>query len=791
MQSRRAVWLKRLELALRTALSCLLVSLTTLYGPEPLKHFTKFPAFSYLTTIIILSSNHDSSLGDVLRGCVHASYATFQMMGLALVSLRMVPPAWLSSSPVAAAAVALAVFIVALPESTSLLAKRVAFGQIVILYVSLVIFEGEPVHPVMHPVQVAASTALGAIASLLAMLVPFPRLAHSQMKSACRSYGENASERMNLFVKAVIARDNTEAQPLIAQAGSFSATARSILQTIKLHNEGMTWERPETRFFGQKQKQTDLGQKLQGMEIPLRGMELALGSCRSFPIYLRHEELRHSLESSREQIALGSSILPGSVSALKTKDESKPRWHLEVGSLSPPDLPVCFFWCCVELLRGDLLPCTQNNQCINKANTKEVTGSENEGSFKAKRIWDNLFAWMVRERLVFALKCSVSLGLAVLFGLMYNREHAYWSGLTIAISLVTGRQATFALANARLQGTAMGSVYSLLCCSVFHRLEEFRFLPLLPWIVFTGFLRHSRMYGQAGGISAAIGAVLILGRRNYRSPTEFAIARIVEVSIGLLCFIFTELLFNPARAATLAKTELSHCLEALQDCIQCLILCSEQENGPVSVLKDLRKKQAKLKNHVDALENFIAEAMLEPNFWFHPFNATCYKELLGSFSNIADLCLYISDGLTNLSRVQPICGFAWEELQDHITHDLKSFKEKLDSSAKCFEEIISVNSLARFQKELQKRKICHDIEAGKQHNSHSRMGRMGPDQEDVERFSASFLLLLKEAADKISSCKAEEVLKSRTVLCLSSLGFCTSKLMQETIAIKTGVFQIT
>lgn len=45
------------------------------------------------------------------------------------------------------------------------------------------------------------------------------------------------------------------------------------------------------------------------------------------------------------------------------------------------------------------------------------------------------------------------------------------------------------------------------------------------------------MYGQAGGISAAVGALLILGRKNYGPPIDFAIARITEAVIGIICFI--------------------------------------------------------------------------------------------------------------------------------------------------------------------------------------------------------------------------------------------------------------
>lgn len=169
-------------MALRTAMACLIVSLTTLYGPKPLRHFTTFPAFSYLTTILIWLSDAEPTYGEVLKCCLDVSYATFQTIAIVLVSVLVVGPASLGNGLVAPVAVALASFIVAFPVSTSLLTKRIAFGQIVVVYVTFVVFNGEVAHAFMLPVHVAGSTALGAIASLIAVLLPFPRLAHSQVR---------------------------------------------------------------------------------------------------------------------------------------------------------------------------------------------------------------------------------------------------------------------------------------------------------------------------------------------------------------------------------------------------------------------------------------------------------------------------------------------------------------------------------------------------------------------------------------------------------------------------------
>lgn len=72
-----------------------------------------------------------------------------------------------------------------------------------------------------------------------------------------------------------------------------------------------------------------------------------------------------------------------------------------------------------------------------------------------------------------------------------------------------------------------------------------------------------------------------MGRRDYGSPTEFAIARITEATIGLICFVLVELL-NPARAATLAKTKLSQCIEVLRDCVENVSRFPTQKKVPAS-----------------------------------------------------------------------------------------------------------------------------------------------------------------------------------------------------------------
>lgn len=385
------------------------------------------------------------------------------------------------------------------------------------------------------------------------------------------------------------------------------------------------------------------------------------------------------------------------------------------------------------------------------------------------------------ERWTFAIKSSLSLGFAVLLGLIYNKENGYWSGLIIATSFVTERQATFTVTNARGQGTAIGSVYGILCCFIFQRFVDLRFLPLLPWIIFTSFLRHSRMYGQAGGISAVTGALLILGRKNYGPPNEFAAARLVEACIGLICFIMVEILLRPARAATLAKTELAWSLSAFRDFIDDISqLGAGQKSLLSSSIPALRRKHQEVKSRISNLEKFIAEAESEPNFWFLPFYGACYRRLLVSLRKMEHLLLFLAFEIETLSQVS-------DRLQVLISNIyLHPLGGEVGSSLNSIEELISIGSLTPLEKGMRKISISDhdDIELGKPSPSADVAFWTFSLDEEVEN---SIPQNSKEEAGDIEKRKGAQELKSRLILGIYSLEFCITGLIKETRKIEKQV----
>ena len=166
----------RLGSGLRTAFACLIVGLTTVYGPTSLRRHLPFPAFAYVTAVLIAG---EATTGDSLRGAVHSLYGIMLSMLPTILSLMTFGHRNFSVMTTTMAVV-LGSFVVTLPESTSLITKRIALGHIVLVYVE-VYKRGIVGGAVLHPGHAAASTSVGVVAAVLAVLLPYPRLASREV----------------------------------------------------------------------------------------------------------------------------------------------------------------------------------------------------------------------------------------------------------------------------------------------------------------------------------------------------------------------------------------------------------------------------------------------------------------------------------------------------------------------------------------------------------------------------------------------------------------------------------
>ncbi|CAK8536110.1 unnamed protein product [Lathyrus sativus] len=771
------LWKECLSSAFRTALACTIVASVTLYGPTSVTTFITFPAFSYVVVILIIIN--DATLGDALRGCWLGLYATIQSLGPAMLSLWAMGPNRFSKGT-ASVAVALAAFVVVLPsdKSTHLIAKRISLGQIVLVYV-LAYSNGVHVDAFVHPLHLAASTFLGVIACVVALLLPFPRFACSQVNKNYKLLTNNISKRLKLLVKIIKEEKNISAFGLISRAKFLTIKRTKIFSTILRYLDGMKWERLPINFF--KPHYNNLGERLQEVDTSLIGMELALSCTKSFPINILNQDLTHGLDTLEEHVNLtiknAKHTFLGSGSLTVPETNSKNITHFLQSLYTIPttqqELPIFFFLFCAKLLH--MKPSTQGPT---SSQAQPIKKKENQ--YEANDKWAYWATALKNTNLLPAIKYSFSLGLSVYMGLLYSKESGFWSGLPVAVSYVSGREATFRAANVKAQGTVIGTVYGVLGCFVFNRLLSIRFLSLLPWFIFTSFLQRSRMYGPAGGISAIIGAVLILGRKNIGPPSEFAIERIIETFIGLSCSIFVDLLFWPKRASTCAKFELSKCLSILIDSIETLSLVDKTD-------LQLKENQRKLKMQVNELKKFVIEAEAEPNFWFLPFHSGCYNRLLGSLSKLVDVLHFGALALKSLQQeFQRSDNNSMNEEVNMLQTKLVHVKEVMCCSIKGLEEISKMKSFKFVEKE--KKNMSWDIEMGKSKVDSAWLSSLGEDgtREIVE----SFLQKSRDVVDNLYSDEGENEVKSEVVLSLSVVGFCLSVCMQGTIEIEEAMREL-
>lgn len=166
--------LSRLGAAVRTAIACTIVGVATVYFPPSVRQQIKYPASSYVFTILIVS---DATLGDTLRRIILIAYTTALSLLSTMLTSYLARPLGISALTASAAA-AINAFVVVMLGGTDLVAKRISLAQIVLIYIAAFDFEQAHVlRPVLHPVPVLATTVVAVAAAVLALLVPFPRLA--------------------------------------------------------------------------------------------------------------------------------------------------------------------------------------------------------------------------------------------------------------------------------------------------------------------------------------------------------------------------------------------------------------------------------------------------------------------------------------------------------------------------------------------------------------------------------------------------------------------------------------
>ncbi|KAF3794084.1 hypothetical protein EJ110_NYTH05668 [Nymphaea thermarum] len=755
------MWKSRMASAFRTGWACVMVGFAIEYYKVRLNKRMDFQPFAYLTATLIVG---EACLGEAVQGMVLALYGTLQGACTAWLSLWLMGPSSFSAWTIMLV-VTVSGFLVSLPKSTHIVTKRVALGQIVIVYVAAFMHREKHQDASVYPLHAALSTAVGAAASVLALLTPVPRLACLKVTIPFTFF---------LFILTCMANIHFYLQAL--NWGKDSINRRNLLKHAKIagRSANVGWEKPLVRCLVPKYKA--LTEKFFSLERPIKGMEIALSSCSSFPVsrQMGDKGIKDLLSVMAERI--GHSIQTIVNTAPKDSsqvhvDETRP---LEISfealeavtPTSSSDLPPFFFIFCMKNLYESVISPLKGEE---KSTKMTKSG---EPMKKSKGVWS---LKIDTDSLLMAVKCSISLGFSVLFGILFTKDNGYWGGLAVAVSIATQRESTFKMANVRAQGTVLGSVYGVLGCFLTQRFEFLRYIALIPWVIFTSFLRQSEMYGYAGGVTALIGAVVILGRRNYGSPSQFAIERITETFVGILCCIFVEFIFLPRRASTLAREKLTETLAEIGDTMPSLG-CNTK---PCLSLAEMKEAGTRLRTNLSELKNLMEEAKAEPDFWFVSFPDASYSQIWGSLSTVVELLDFLLDAIDSLPQVSCTHALSHSEIYKAISEDLEEFKSCIDSYLVCFQEVLQVKSLKDLNDEYRNRNEgVADLEAG---------GVQTVDGEMMDKIVES---LVRHIGEALAHVEEKKEMRGQMVVSLGAMGFCMSNIMKETKKIELGIQEI-
>ncbi|KAH7421013.1 hypothetical protein KP509_13G036300 [Ceratopteris richardii] len=262
-----AFWRTRLFAAFRTAFSCFLTGLVLEHGNINVK-WVSFPIFAYVMAVTVVG---ESTFGKALEDTVAVLKGTILGIGMGTLVLHAVGTHRITLI-VAMSCISLSSMVIVFPQRIPIVSKRVALAHSAILYLMASIKKAE-MEAMRFSLQLAATTVAGAMCGMLAVLLPFPHLAISQVRSQLKLSTCVISERLRLMVDSFCGNDLTRASSLNLQARSLAQIGSSIDAAIIFKENDLMWEHP-----GFSEHFKYIMQGLKRLKQYLLGMELALAS---------------------------------------------------------------------------------------------------------------------------------------------------------------------------------------------------------------------------------------------------------------------------------------------------------------------------------------------------------------------------------------------------------------------------------------------------------------------------------------------------------------------------------
>ncbi|KAL2619948.1 hypothetical protein R1flu_000153 [Riccia fluitans] len=306
-----------------------------------------------------------------------------------------------------------------------------------------------------------------------------------------------------------------------------------------------------------------------------------------------------------------------------------------------------------------------------------------------KWLWEQVRKRFKRHQVVRALKISLAMSLAALAGCLYNRMYSFWAEITVAFIIQNQQGGSFRMANLRLQGTVIGSIYAYLLVNILSKHPKLLLLSLVPWVVMLNYLKFSKLFGASGVIAGLTAAIVMLGGDGLPIQ-QLAVIRITENFIGVLALILVEAIVWPQRAAALSRKELVSCFIDLRDCVKTVVEAYTGHHCHLHrklVVQEIRELEGHVRKRIAQQMLLQAEAQMEPELWSHPFPAEIYSKLLHIQSRMHDLLLLM---LSSLHAA----------IEDCLTEQIHKLVGPLQTSLAALEDEV-LSSLHLLQKLLQ------------------------------------------------------------------------------------------
>ena len=150
------------------------------------------------------------------------------------------------------------------------------------------------------------------------------------------------------------------------------------------------------------------------------------------------------------------------------------------------------------------------------------------------------------KKAVAAFKTGLAAVLCVWLGNLFGLEHSYWAAVSAIVVMGFDTTLTFASCRDRIIGTAIGALLGWVTCYAWHGHYLLYGLSVALCILVCSALA----FDKAGRLAAVTLSIIVLVKTDG-GPAQAAIARFLEVGLGIVVALAVTLLVFPPRSAKL------------------------------------------------------------------------------------------------------------------------------------------------------------------------------------------------------------------------------------------------